>query len=146
MKFFFDRNACVRTARMLAIYEGPRGHHIRHHDDDKRFTKLSGDIEIIRTLYDEDPEWVFVGGDGKILRNRVELSVLADCDLTYLIFNYTWCNKKIEDTCWMLIKGWPKIVSEIERLKAHSIVELKYSSTGSVEIRGATASFQAKSR
>jgi hypothetical protein len=146
MKFFFDRNSCVRTARMLAIYEGPRGHHVRHHNDDKRFDENSTDTHIIRTLYDEDPTWVFVGGDGKILRNKVELAVLADCDLTYLIFNHTWCNKRIEDTCWMMIKAWPKVTSEIERLKVPSIVELKYGSSGSVEIRGATASFRLKSK
>lgn len=146
MKFFFDRNSCVRTARMLAIYEGPRGHLVRHHDDDKRFIKESTDIEIINALHDEDPEWVFVGGDGQILRNKVELSVLADCDLTYLIFNHAWCNKGIEETCWMMIKAWPKITSEIERLRAHSIVELKYGNSGNLDVRGATASFRMKPR
>jgi hypothetical protein len=127
---------------MLATYEGPRGHLIRHHNDDPRFCETSTDVEIIKSLHEEDPEWIFVGGDGKILRNKVELSVLADCDLTYLIFNHTWCNNPIEETCWMLIKGWPKITSEIERLRVHSIVELKYGSNGNTEIKGATASFR----
>jgi len=92
MRFFFDRNSCVRTARMLAVYEGRGGHAVRHHDDDPRFSATSPDVEIIQTLYNEDPEWVFVGGDGKILRNKVELSVLAECELTYLIFSHNWSN------------------------------------------------------
>jgi hypothetical protein len=146
MKFFFDRNSCVRTARMLAIYEGSKGHHVRHHNDDPRFSEKSTDEEIIKSLHDEDPGWVFVGGDGKILRNKVELSVLAECNLTYLVFHHNWCNTVIENTCWMLIKGWPKITSEIERLKVRSIVELKYGSSGSVEIKGATASFRMRIR
>ena len=146
MKFFFDRNSCARTARMLAIYEGHAGHLVRHHNDDQRFSKESTDIEIIQTLYAEDLEWVFVGGDGKILRNKVELTALAECNLTYLLFQNTWCDKKFEDTCWMLIKGWPRIVSEIERLKAHSIVELTYGSAGNVKIKGATVSFRASAR
>jgi hypothetical protein len=127
---------------MLAIYEGPRGHHVRHHDDDLRFDKHSKDESIIRTLYDEDPSWIFVGGDGKILRNKVEMSVLAECNLTYLIFHHTWCNKTIEDTCWMMIKAWPSIVSGMERLKTHSIVELKYNAKGVLEIKGPTSSFR----
>lgn len=146
MRFFFDRNSCVRTARMLDIYEGNAGHEVRHHNDDRRFNPRSKDIEIIRTLYEEDPNWIFVGGDGKILRNKVELAVLAECNLTYLIFNSTWCNKPIQDTCWMIVKGWPKITSELERLKTHSIVELKYNSAGALDIRGATASFKLKAR
>jgi hypothetical protein len=127
---------------MLAIYEGERGHHIRHHNDDSRFCETSTDIDIMRTLYTEDPDWIFVGGDGQILRNKVELAVLAECNLMYLIFNYNWCNKRIQDTCWMLIKGWPKITSEIERLRVHSILDLKYNSNGSIEIKGATSSFR----
>jgi len=42
----------------------------------------------------------------------------------------------------MLIKGWPKITSALERLKAHSILELKYGSNGTLEAKGATASFR----
>lgn len=146
MRFFFDRNSCVRTARMLAIYEGPTGHDVRHHNDDPRFSATSTDPEILRTLHDEDARWIFVGGDGKILRNKAELAVLADCDLTYLLFANTWCNKKIEDTCWMVVKAWPKVLLELGRLKAPSIVEWKYGSGGAVEVKGATASFRARGR
>lgn len=144
MRFFFDRNSCVRTARMLAIYEGPPGNQVRHHNDDPRFNKKSTDTYILETLYQEDPEWIFVGGDGKILRNRTELAVLADVNLTYLLLAPAWCNKLIEDTCWMIIKGWPKIVSQMERLKEHSIVELKFGCNGCIENRGPTASYCAR--
>jgi hypothetical protein len=127
---------------MLSIYEGPKGHHVRHHNDDGRFSPDSKDVDIIKTIFSEDPNWVFVGGDGKILKNKVELAVLAECNLTYLIFNHTWCNKKIEDTCWMLVKAWPKITSELERIRTHSIVELKYGASGAIELKGATSSFR----
>jgi hypothetical protein len=88
---------------MLAVYEGPKGNLVRHHDDDQRFTRTSRDIDILKTLYQEDPEWIFVGGDGKILKNKAELEVLREVNLTYLLFDGNWCQKKIEDTCWMLI-------------------------------------------
>ncbi len=142
MKLFFDRNCVVRTARMLSIFEWPSGHHVRHHDDDPRFTRTSRDAEILTALHDEAPDWVFVGGDGKILRNKAELAVLAETDLNYLVLNHVWCNKRIEETCWMLIKGWPKILAEIERLRVHSILELKFSTAGNVENLGPTASFR----
>jgi hypothetical protein len=144
MRFFFDKNTCVRTARMLSIYEGRGGHEVRHHDDDNRFNFKSTDIEILQTLHKEDPDWIFVGGDGMILRNKAELAVLAELDLTYLVFSYNWCNKKIEETCWMFIKGWPKVLSELQRLKEHSIVELKYGGNGNVENKGSTASYRVR--
>jgi hypothetical protein len=138
MKFFFDRNVCVRTARILAVYEGAGGNLVRHHNDDKRFTRTSSDIEIITTLYEDDPNWVFVGGDGKILRNKAERLALSECNLMYLFLHSTWCNKRIEDTCWMMLKIWPRVVVEIERLKEHSILDLKYSSTCSIDNKGPT--------
>ena len=146
MRFFFDRNAPVRTARILAIYEGQNGHEVRHHDDNSRFDRNSKDTYILDSLYEEDPEWIFVGGDGKILKNKVELSVLADHNLTYLLFNKQWCGKGIEDTCWMLIKGWPKITAEMQRLKVHSIVELKFGHLGAIEVKGPTASYRMRQR
>jgi hypothetical protein len=147
MKFFFDRNACVRTTRMLAIYEGgSRGHTILHHNDDQRFNRRSTDLEIMQALHADDPSWVFVGGDGRILKNRAELAALADCDLTYVLLASTWCNKPIEETCWMAIKGWPSVVRAVERLTAHSILEWKYNANGVLESKGPTASFRAKAR
>ena len=144
MRFFFDRNSNVRTARMLAIYEGRGGHQVLHHNDDHRFCPTSTDVEIIKTLYSEDPSWIFASGDGKILQNKAELAVLTECNMTYLLFNHSWCNARLEETCWKLIKGWPKIVGEIERLKEPSIVELKYDSNGKIEVRGATASYRTR--
>lgn len=140
IKSFFDRNTCVRTAKILQVYEGSRGHIVRHHDDDHRFTQTSQDVDIMSTLHNEDPEWVFVGGDGKILRNASESAVLGDCDLTYIFLNSTWCNKRIEETCWMFVKAWPRILKEIASLKVHSVLELKFGSAGAVNLKGPTSS------
>ena len=146
MKFFLDRNFCVRTTRMLAIYEGSRGHLVRHHNDDPRFHRSSADTTILQTLHDDDPSWVFAGDDGKILGNKAGLSVLAECNLTYLMFHHAWCNADIKDSCWMLIKRWPDITNAIERLKSRSVLELRYGSNGGVEIKGPTAGFLMLSR
>jgi hypothetical protein len=127
---------------MLSIYEGRKGNDVRHHDDDQRFTITSQDTEIIKTLYQEDPSWIFVGGDGKILKNKAEIETLREYNLMYLLFHSNWCEKKIEDTCWMLIKIWPKVVSEVGRLKVPSILELKYSGNCSIENKGATKTFR----
>lgn len=87
---------------------------------------------------------MFVGGDGKILRNRAEIAVLAEIEMTYLVFSHTWCNKRIEETCWMFVKGWPRVVAAVGCLKVPSILEWKYGSEGNVEIRGATASYRCR--
>ena len=79
---------CVKTIRMLANYVGTSGDLVRHHNDDRRFHPTSTDIEIITSLHQEDPEWVFVGGDGKILKYKAKIAVLAERDLTYLMLNH----------------------------------------------------------
>ncbi len=139
MRFFFDRNTCRRTARMLHIYGSDDGHEVRHHDDDLRFHPKSKDTEIIRTLHREDPGWVFLSGDGMILRNRVERATLAECNLTYVLLHPSWGNRKIEDTCWMMVKLWPNLLAEVGRLKVRSLLDLKYASSLRIDNRGATA-------
>jgi len=74
MRFFFDRNMSPRLAAMINIYE--RDHSIIHHDEDGRFTPLTTDIEWITTLARDDPPWIVLSGDGRILRNKVELAAL----------------------------------------------------------------------
>jgi hypothetical protein len=50
----------------------------------------------------------------------------------------------VTETAWMIIRGWPKIVLQCEQLKEPSILELKYGSSGAIEVKGATASLRTK--
>ena len=69
MNFFFDRCMPIRVARMINAYE--IDHTVRHHDEDSRFHKRTPDDEWITILGQDDPPWIALSGDGRILTNKV---------------------------------------------------------------------------
>jgi predicted nuclease of predicted toxin-antitoxin system len=81
MKFFFDRCMPIRLARMVAAYE--QEHTVRHHDDDNRFHRETPDIEWIKALAADEPPWIVVSADGRILKNKVERAALISSGLVY---------------------------------------------------------------
>jgi hypothetical protein len=108
MRFFFDRNMSPRLARMVDALET---HHIvRSHDDDDRFDSSTPDVEWIKALAGDDPPWVVVSGDGRILKNKAELSALKEANLTFFCLSKQWMHMKIYEQAWKLIKVWPDIV------------------------------------
>jgi hypothetical protein len=76
MRFFFDRNMPPQLARMVDALE--REHTGRSYDDDDRFTDTTPDVDWIKALAADDPPWVIVSGDGRILKNKAELSALKE--------------------------------------------------------------------
>jgi hypothetical protein len=70
-----------RIARMVDAFE--REHTARAHDDDPRFTPTTPDVEWIQALGADDPPWIVISGDGRILRNKAELRALKEARLTF---------------------------------------------------------------
>src|SRR3954451_25325264 len=81
MRFFFDRNMSPRLARMVDIYE--REHRVSHHDEDDRLSPKTTDIEWIKILGADDPAWIVLSGDGKILRNKTEMKAVSEAKSTF---------------------------------------------------------------
>jgi hypothetical protein len=46
----------------------------RPYYDDDRFGETTPDVEWLKTLADDDPRWVIISGDGRILKNKGELN------------------------------------------------------------------------
>jgi PIN like domain len=109
MKFFFDRNISPLLARMVEILD--RDHTVRAYDDDDRFTPMMPDVEWIKILAADDSSWVIVSGDGRILKNKTELSALKEAKLTFFCLSNQWMHMNIyKEQAWKFIKVWPDIV------------------------------------
>src|SRR5271165_3702871 len=108
MRFFFDRNMPPQLARMVDVLE--REHTARSYYDDDRFGDATPDVKWIKVLAADDPPWIIVSGDGRILKNKTELSALKEAKLTFFCLSRQWMNMNIYEQAWKFIKVWPEIV------------------------------------
>ena len=113
MRFFFDRNMAPQLARMVDVLE--REHIARSYYDDDRFQETTPDVEWIRALAADDPPWIIISGDGRILRNKTELSALKEARLTFFCLSRTWMHMSLYEQAWKFIKTWPQIVENAQR-------------------------------
>jgi hypothetical protein len=91
---------------------------VRHHDEDTRFMPTTPDVERIATLGGDDPPWIVVSGDGRILKNKVERSALLATPLTFFCMAKPWLHTKIHEYAWKFMKVWPEIVENAKHSKA----------------------------
>ena len=113
MRFFFDRNMSKLLARMVDVFD--RNHSVVAHDDDDRFSPNTPDVEWIKILADDAPSWIIISGDGRILKNRTELSALKEAKLTFFCLSNQWMHMNIyREQAWKFIKVWPTIVENAQ--------------------------------
>ncbi|WP_406698853.1 hypothetical protein V5E97_08205 [Singulisphaera sp. Ch08] len=109
MRFFFDRNMSALLARMVDVFD--RQHSVLSYYDDGRFTPTTPDVEWIKVLAADDPTWVVVSGDGRILKNKTELSALKEAKLTFFCLSNQWMHMNFQkEQAWKFIKVWPDVV------------------------------------
>lgn len=94
---------------MVDVYEVD--HTARHHDRDDRFNETTTDKEWLSALAADDPPWVVISGDGRILKNRVERQALREANLTFFCMSRQWGRMRIAEYAWKFIKVWPDIVN-----------------------------------
>ena len=135
MIFFTDENVSHQAARLLEAFDP--SHEIRAHKD--RFVPGTPDVEWIREVADDEPKPIFVAGDGRILRNKVERRVLRECDLNFVVLAKGWTNLPWNDFAWKIVKAWPKIVDDVGKARRPSVLEVSCS-TLKVKLIGRTAS------
>ncbi|MHC5539939.1 PIN-like domain-containing protein, partial [Singulisphaera rosea] len=88
MRFSFDRNISPFLARMADLLD--RDHTARSYYDDDRSKPTTPDAEWIEVLGADDSPWVIVSGDGRILKNKTELSALKEAKLTFFCLSSQW--------------------------------------------------------
>jgi hypothetical protein len=101
MRFFFDRNMPPQLARMVDVLE--REHAARSYYDDERFGETTPDVTWIKVVASDDPPWIIISGDGRILRNKTELSALKEAKLTFFCLSRQWMHMKIYEQAWKFI-------------------------------------------
>jgi hypothetical protein len=121
MNFFFDRCMPHRLARMVDAYE--TDHTVRHHDDDPRFKESTTDVEWLTALAADDPRWIIVSGDGRILKNRAERAALEEANLSCVCLTKAWMNMAIHEFAWKFLRVWPEI-AENAKVGVPSIFEV----------------------
>ena len=109
MRFFFDRNMPPQLARMM-VDALKREHTARSYYDDDRFSETTPDVEWITVLAADDPPWIILSGDGRILKNKTEKSALKEANLTFFCLSRQWMHMKIYEHAWKFIKVWPENV------------------------------------
>ncbi len=110
MRFFFDRCMSWRLARMVDVYDDAHSALALDHDD--RFSEKTPDTEWLAALAADDPPWVVISGESRILRNKAERQVLRQANLTFFCMGKQWGKMKFQEYAWKFIRVWPEIVRQ----------------------------------
>lgn len=124
MRFFLDNTLPPRFAEVLQLLEGNGGHEIVHLRS--KFPVDTKDVDWIRSLAAER-DWVIVSGDIRISQNEFERKEWLNSGLTAFFFAKGWTTTKLWDQAWRLIKWWPIIVEQAQKIRpgAGFVVPLK---------------------
>jgi hypothetical protein len=122
VRFFLDNTLPPRFAEVLQLLdEGNEIVHLR-----SRFPPETKDVDWIRRLASEG-DWVIISGDIRISQNEFERREWLNSGLTAFFFAKGWTSIKLWDQAWRLIKWWPAIVEQAEKIRAGAgfVVPLK---------------------
>lgn len=135
MIFFADESVPIAAVRMLEHFDARN--EVRALED--HFPKGVSDREWMPEIARWDPKPNVIAGDGRILRNPSEQQVLRDCDLTYFYLSGGLMNLEWDQFAWKLIKVWPDIRRNAERIRAATVFEVAGGSSLKVVRRFATS-------
>jgi hypothetical protein len=106
MIFFTDECFMYKANALLEAFD--RENEIRPLID--HFNSGTDDIAWIPAIAQWKPKPIVVCGDGRILRNKVERSVLKTAELTFVCLASGWTNLEWNQFAWKIVKAWPGIV------------------------------------
>lgn len=76
----------------------------------------------MHVLGEDDEPWVLVSGDGRILRNKAERSVLQSTGLPFFCLAPGWLKMKLPEYAWKFVKVWPSIVEHAQHHRGRIFV------------------------
>jgi len=139
LTFFADENVSHRAAKLLQAFDS--SNEIRAFDD--HFAKGCPDIKWMESVSHWSPKPAIIGGDGRILRNRAEATVLKACDLMFVYLAPGWVHLSWNDFAWKIVKAWPAIVRNVDLARRPTLFEVS-ASTLKVEGRGAIVDLRSR--
>ena len=121
MKFFFDNNIShyiVSALHCLSEKDSIRVTSLR-----KEFEPSIDDITWITSLKD-DGNWVIISGDTRIKKNPHERAAWIESGLTTFFLARGWMNIPYWEQAHKLVKWWPKIMEQSERVESGNFFEV----------------------
>lgn len=113
MKFFLDNNLSPYLAAALHALSEPHGHIVTHLQD--KFSRDVSDVDWITGLGAEG-NWIIVSGDYRITRNAHERAAWQASGLTSFFLERGWMKIPLWDFAWKLVRWWPDIIAQAERI------------------------------
>lgn len=128
MKFFFDNNlppALSRAIDCLSLSEWDGRHSVFHLCE--KFDRSTADSKWIEVLSNE-PGWVVVTHDN--LNKGLEREALRRAGLIVFLLDKSWRNHRFWDKSHQLIRWWPAIVDQSERISGGAAFQVPWNISG----------------
>lgn len=126
MKVFFDNCLAPVYARTLNAFIQARGHSAYHIRDiaDLPNGRKSKDVEWIEFLRQSRDVWIFMTGDGRLMKNPAERAALRSAGLHGFVLASAYQKTPFNQIAALLIWRWPELVNITELLSAPTMHEI----------------------
>lgn len=126
MNVLFDNCLAPLFATTLDGFISHRGHRAFHLKDVPGLPngRHSTDIEWINHLRDDASIWIFISGDGRVLKNPAERAALRSAGLHGFILAPAYQRTPLNQVAATLVWKWPELEQVTELLSAPSIHEI----------------------
>jgi PIN like domain len=122
----FDNCTAPRLAATLDGYITADGHRAFHIKDLPGLPKgrNSSDIEWIELLRRDNRNWIFISGDGRILKNSAERAALRSAGLHGFILSPAYQKTMLHQVAATIVWKWPEIEGVANLLAPPSMHEI----------------------
>lgn len=126
MNVFFDNCTSPVFATTLDGYIRSLGHRAYHIKDvpNLKNGRHSTDLEWIDHLKTDDTHWVFISGDGRILKNRAERTALRSAGLHGFVLAPAYQKSPLNQVAGTLVWKWPEIEAVTKLVATPSMHEI----------------------
>lgn len=126
MKVLFDNCIAPRAASALNGFISADGHQAFHLKDTPGLPngRNSTDLEWIQFLRNSNEVWIFISGDGRILKNAAEKAALRSAGLHGFILSKAYQKTPLNQVVGTLIWKWPEIEKITQLLAPPSMHEI----------------------
>ena len=126
MKVFFDNCTSPVLASTLNGFIRHQGHEAFHIRDLEALPRgrHSADIEWITHLRKQPEQWVFVSGDGRILKNPAERAALRSAGLHGFVLAPAYQKTDMNQVAAMIVWKWPEILKVTQLVSVPSMHEI----------------------
>ncbi|WP_113408290.1 hypothetical protein [Rhizobiales bacterium] len=126
MNVFFDNCTSPIFATTLHGFVQHQGHTAVHIRDVAALPngRHSTDLEWIDLLRKSNDQWIFISGDGRVLRNPAERAALRSAGLHGFILAPAYQKAPLNQVASILIWRWPEILQITNLLQAPSMHEV----------------------